>query len=649
MRRLILLFLIVGLIFSAAAFGAEQWVDQTPAGFTDHLYAVHFASDVNGWAVGANGKVLKTIDGGNNWTSQVVGGAGYTWYGVSFVDSTTGYIAGASGTTPYIYKTTDGDAWVLETLGGINPNGYRCIDLSSSTVGAAGGVFEPTGGGKNISYSTAWTSTKAGTAVGTSISGINFFSTTGFAAGNYVDETDEGIYKSTNSGQTWTAQDSPANANLNDVDAISADAAWAVGNSGSIIKTTNGGTSWASQTSGTTEHLKGVNFVDANTGWAVGESGAIRKTTDGGTTWATDATGDTTTDTLEAVHAFNQYNAWAVGGGSAVILKRRVDPTITTVSPSTRYQGWTGDITLTGTNFLSDATVTVTKSGGSGFTYSAVRDSTTQITITAAIGATATTGDWTITVTNGDGGSAEFTTFAVNAAPTLASVKRYHPQDGQVEWDSQGAVRTITAEGTGFQSGATLSFSGSGVTVSATTLVSATKLQATMYIESNATVSWRDVTVTNPDTSSAIKASAFQVRTNGSGPTISTIAIAGAESASPKILTELNPQVTCNIEDLTGLSASTINFKILIYDANDNLEYLYEYPSTVFTIDPTDSTKGSVTAVLQKLEKFSTGVVGDAFTILSSSKKLYVYAEDANSNQSEALYDTVYFQGLQPT
>ncbi|MFH1683876.1 MAG: hypothetical protein ABIA67_03235 [Candidatus Margulisiibacteriota bacterium] len=655
MRRLILLFLIVGLFFSAAAFGAEQWVDQTPAGFTDHLYGVHFASDVNGWAVGANGKVLKTTNGGKTWTSQVVGGAGYTWYGVSFVDATTGYIAGTTGAAPTIWKTINGDDWVQQTVSGAAiPADYRCINLSSATVGAAGGI-RGASGQRNISYyiTDLNNHVKAGDGAVADIHGINFFSTTGFAVGNY-DAVDQGIYKSTDSGAIWTGQTNPTagNEDLYDVKAISALVAWAVGDNGSIIKTTNGGTNWANQTSGTTEHLKGVDFLDATTGWAVGDSGTILKTDDG-STWATDATGDTTTDTLEAVHAFNQYNAWAVGGGSAVILKRRVDPTITTTSPDERPVGWSGDITLTGTNFLSDITVEVTKSSGTGFAFTFTRDSATQITIAAVISASASTGAWTITATNEDGGSTT-TTFTVNTEPTLTSVKRHLPGLNQdVSWDCQGAISIITAEGTNFQSGATISLTGT-ITVSATTYLSSTKLQATMWIPTNETVGSKDATVLNPDQGTVTKTDAFEVRTNGTGPTITVTGFTStAEGTNNDTkFTAVGPKVTVLLEDSTGLSENTVNFTIYIPIApnGQSPDYYYTFtpgaPGYFTVVEETGgiTTKAQVTAYLNVVKDFNTEVESglDGVLTAGSPKALYLYAEDQNANPTSLLYDTVY-------
>jgi len=89
-------------------------------------------------------------------------------------------------------------------------------------------------------------------------------------------------------------------------------------------------------------------------------------------------------------------------------------PTLTTVSPNSGIQGQNVNITLTGTNFQSGATVAVS---GTGVTVSDVnRVSSSSITATFTIGASALTGGRNVTVTTA-GGTTSAQTFTVNAAP----------------------------------------------------------------------------------------------------------------------------------------------------------------------------------------------------------------------------------------
>ncbi len=70
---------------------------------------------------------------------------------------------------------------------------------------------------------------------------------------------------------------------------------------------------------------------------------------------------------------------------------------------------------------------------------------------------------------------------------------------------------TVQVNGSGFASGATVDL-GAGVTVTATTWVSATRIDVTVDVDSAATIGPRTVTVTNPDTSAASGTGIFAVR-----------------------------------------------------------------------------------------------------------------------------------------
>ena len=86
---------------------------------------------------------------------------------------------------------------------------------------------------------------------------------------------------------TWTEQNTPNSATLNDVYFVDDLTGWAVGDFGTILHTNNGGAIWTQQPAGTAERIDAVHFVDASTGWAVGSQNQalILKTTDGGANW----------------------------------------------------------------------------------------------------------------------------------------------------------------------------------------------------------------------------------------------------------------------------------------------------------------------------------------------------------------------------
>jgi photosystem II stability/assembly factor-like uncharacterized protein len=106
---------------------------------------------------------------------------------------------------------------------------------------------------------------------------------------------------------------------LKDIDFVSADTGWAVGEphwdqaskayTGTIIKTTDGGATWAPQPADVTETLRNVDFLDTNTGWAVGTNGTILYTADGGADWTRQVVAST--DEFRGVAFVNATQGWA--------------------------------------------------------------------------------------------------------------------------------------------------------------------------------------------------------------------------------------------------------------------------------------------------------------------------------------------------
>jgi photosystem II stability/assembly factor-like uncharacterized protein len=91
----------------------------------------------------------------------------------------------------------------------------------------------------------------------------------------------------------------------------------AVSDSGLVARTTDGGMNWTLVRTGIEKSLRGTSFSDPNTATAVGESGTILRTTDGGESWYPVKT--PTKSTLHAVQFINMKEGWACGDGGSVI------------------------------------------------------------------------------------------------------------------------------------------------------------------------------------------------------------------------------------------------------------------------------------------------------------------------------------------
>ncbi len=231
------LFLLMCLSLSSV-FAFSQWTSQT-SGTTEYLQSVYFTDADTGYAVGTGRTILKTNNGGTNWTVKLSGGGAIILTSVYFSDADTGYVVG------YDY-------------------------MSSYLI-----ILKTTNGGTN------WTSKSSSRAFGDDLQSVYFTDlNTGYAVGsNGI------ILKTSNGGTNWTSQTSGTTNDLYSVYFTDVNTGYAVGN-GIIIKTTNGGTNWIAQTSGgETSVLTSVYFTDSNTGYAVGSGGTILKTNNGGVTY----------------------------------------------------------------------------------------------------------------------------------------------------------------------------------------------------------------------------------------------------------------------------------------------------------------------------------------------------------------------------
>ncbi len=251
--------------------GVDWTVISVPA--ADDLRSVSFNGSV-GIAVGFAGRVLRTTDGGLNWSSvtrpttrallsssmshqmAVIGGE----EGQLFVSTDNGvhwnlHLAGTAASV--LSLSVDGDL-------GFGSGGQGTIWLS----GALGAVWVsmPVSSLSVLFYGISFPTTRIGWTVGTSPEQASI------------------IARSNSGGVTWTSQSAPSNQSLFGVAAVDTSLVFAVGSSGTIIHTTDGGNAWDLQQSGTVQTLYSVSFANPRLGIAVGTGGVILRTTTGGLT-----------------------------------------------------------------------------------------------------------------------------------------------------------------------------------------------------------------------------------------------------------------------------------------------------------------------------------------------------------------------------
>ncbi len=105
---------------------------------------------------------------------------------------------------------------------------------------------------------------------------------------------------------------------LEDVDFISRDTGWAVGQKGLVLRTDDGGNSWRQQPTGESNKMRRVQFLNIRTGFVtVAREPYILRTDDGGATWRRLAVPEN--DGLSVVFFLDELQGWGHGGDEVLL------------------------------------------------------------------------------------------------------------------------------------------------------------------------------------------------------------------------------------------------------------------------------------------------------------------------------------------
>lgn len=307
--KLYLSVLILCLFSGTIAKSQFVWTPQSSGLSLEAIKDVAFQDVNNGWAVGQNGKILRTENGGSTWL-QLSSPTTQTLHSISFSSNTTGWIVGDNET---LLKSTDGGlSWfIAPPPSGSSSHLYRIqfVDTNNGWIigvwdnfrttdgGNSWTIFTPTGSGGSVNDmhflnpSEGWICGQAGYLAHTIDGGVNWTQvTTLFASDIYtvyafsLDNVMIGgsggyIHRSFDTGGSWSVTNSPATTAILDIDFLTADVGVAVGNSGTILSTQDG-YNWVSN-SVTSLDMNAVDMVANGQGWVVGYSGAIYKSSFG--------------------------------------------------------------------------------------------------------------------------------------------------------------------------------------------------------------------------------------------------------------------------------------------------------------------------------------------------------------------------------
>jgi photosystem II stability/assembly factor-like uncharacterized protein len=294
------------------------------------LHAVQFVDENEGWAVGDEGVVWHTVDGGHNWERQPTGvraslrsvcflnpytgwiagredGAdsagvllftrdgGLKWRRVSantlpglnrirFLDNLVGYVAG-DGTDQFgtgVFRTTDGGrSW--KPLPGKSGPGWLSADFQDQHNGALAGAW----GRLAVLRQDGLAAAEVDDLSGRTVCDVKVIGNRAVAVG-------QGgliLLSRDTPGARWSYADLKLSTEVRaslDFHAVSCveNDVWVVGRPGSVVlHSLDKGESWQVHRTAQPLPLNGVHFANGHCGWAVGELGSILNTQDGGKNW----------------------------------------------------------------------------------------------------------------------------------------------------------------------------------------------------------------------------------------------------------------------------------------------------------------------------------------------------------------------------
>jgi photosystem II stability/assembly factor-like uncharacterized protein len=264
-------------IISKTSNGGSSWT--TVATITSSpIQAIHFVNSMLGFAVGSNGLMARTTDGGNTWSTQNYtnpnSGNKEVFKSVHFVDQNTGYIAGGFYEM-MVLKTIDGGVnWTQLTMPSYFQRLNEVYFTNSNTGYVVGG--DQFGGGLGRIYNT----TDGGSTWDTLSSGVtNYFNNIIFTDANtgIIGCASNGvILKSTDGGQNWSQISNPAGTSaIGGFTFINSNTGYACTLGGKIIKTTDAGSTWIvdGDVSSTIFSLYSISVPSQNFGIATGLGG----------------------------------------------------------------------------------------------------------------------------------------------------------------------------------------------------------------------------------------------------------------------------------------------------------------------------------------------------------------------------------------
>jgi photosystem II stability/assembly factor-like uncharacterized protein len=282
--------------------GGGIWQSQSPGvGYGGGLNSVFFTDSLHGCAVGSEGNITLTSNGGYEW-DPVCSNQILFLLDVFFTDSQHGWVAGGYS-YPFrseLSQTSDGgNTWSLLD---VPFHYYKAIHFTDPSEGwVAGGGFYSAGFDDNVVIHT--TDGGANWEIQYQEDGSHDFYTfkdicfvnaeRGWVVGGSlnVNPPQNPIFlQTTDGGETWEDLSGLTGNCLNAITFSDVEHGWIAGHE-TIMQTIDGGESWTEIWQGV-HSIKDIFFFDPDHGWAIGDSifgwgypDVVMRTTNGGVTW----------------------------------------------------------------------------------------------------------------------------------------------------------------------------------------------------------------------------------------------------------------------------------------------------------------------------------------------------------------------------
>jgi len=309
--------ILFSLLIPLVGISQSGWTKK-PSNTVNHLIAVKFRTQTDGWAVGSEGTILHTIDGGETWkpdSIEIDGHKPFFWF-VEPQDSLR--VWAGHWSYPTVRSTDAGESWSAVVVDSTaNPRIFFLNPSLGFAVTAKlygdyeGRILKTTNGGMSwdviyskqyrLFYDIVFVDSLFGVAVGSRVL--------------YLDNFDpESIHRTTDGGATWTEIDAPGDGPLTHVSFFDQFVGWACGDNAHLLSTTDGGVTWNQKILplGGSFSLSSVASPESTEVWvSPALSDELYHSTNTGETWVTEQF--PAGSGLTGLFFFDPKHGWAVG------------------------------------------------------------------------------------------------------------------------------------------------------------------------------------------------------------------------------------------------------------------------------------------------------------------------------------------------